>query len=398
MNTNIDIRLMEEMTEGVIFLNRAGHILDFNRAARPWLKPCFSATEKIANLINDSLCSKSTAPVPISFLEQAAGHTQSVNVHLCTNGLSGFVLFITAQRAYTAGLAQATASEKPESFSLVGAEIRHELTHMRDRIATLTASVGLSDLTAVNQSSERLSRLFVVMDQLSRLNQGESLDMEQRLSPQDLINEVLADMTTQSCDFAINQELSNSPQQLGMLYGDSEWLKCGLKGLLESIGDSGPPRGKVELRVRQSGGFLVLTGGFTNTARPRIVSPPCNANVAPIIGTQPDIRISIARRIFELHRGQLKVFEMDSNNPDEHSRGIEAFSLSLPTGVPHQAQRPIACNDCPSARQAEAYARDLAFLLPTTHTNSQVTQDELDFLKNVMSDLRPPTKNKKTLS
>lgn len=384
MNVNIDIKLMEGLDEGVIFLNRSGHILDFNSAARPYLKPCFNAAEKIAHLIGDGLSHKVNRPTPVTFLEVGPGQTGPVDVHLCSNALSDFMLLIT--RRATSAVSPLNADSQPITFALLGDEIRHEMTHLREQIAYITAQSTAPDFAPVIASSERLSRFFVALDQLASLCQGESFLNGKRISLTTLIHEVLAELPRHRCDFAINQVLSDTEEHRGLLYGDQVWLKSGLKGLLEAIVDSGPPGCQVELRLRQSGSYLVFTGGFMNATVPSSGSfhrPGHQRNLT--IGTQIDLRIPIARRIFERHGGQLKITEMDSDNPDEFNRGIDSFTLSLPTGASNLSKRSSACDDCPVTRQAEAYAHDLASLIPTDHKDSEVTQEELTFLRAVMS-------------
>lgn len=384
MNVNIDIKLMESLDQGVIFLNRSGHILDFNSAARPYLKPCFNAAEKIAHLIADGLNHKVNRPTPVTFLEVGAGQTSPVDVHLCSNTQSDFMLLIT--RRATLAVSPLNADSKPITFALLGDEIRHEMTHLREQIACITAQSTAPDFAPVIASSERLSRFFVAMDQLSSLSQGESFLNGKRISLTTLIHEVLAELPRHRCAFSINHVLSDTAERLGVLYGDQVWLKSGLKGLLEAIVDSGPPGCQVELRLRQSGNYLVFTGGFMNATVPSSGSfhrPGHQGNLT--IGTQIDLRIPIARRIFERHGGSLKITEMDSDNPDEFNRGIDSFTLSLPTGASNLSKRSSACDDCPVTRQAEAYAQDLASLIPTDHKDSEVTQEELTFLMAVMS-------------
>ena len=98
-----------------------------------------------------------------------------------------------------------------------------------------------------------------------------------------------------------------------------------------------------------------------------------------------DIRISVVRSIFELHGGHLDVVEVDSGNLDECMRGIESFTLVLPTSAPYLQRRQDACRTCAVSNQTEAYAKDLASLTINDLVSATLSNEELDFLAQVIS-------------
>jgi hypothetical protein len=98
-----------------------------------------------------------------------------------------------------------------------------------------------------------------------------------------------------------------------------------------------------------------------------------------------DIRVPVARSIFELHGGHLDVTDVDNENSDEFLRGIESFTLILPTSASYLERRQDACMTCATADQAEAYAKDLASLTINDSVNASLSKEELDFLAQVMS-------------
>ena len=384
MNLQFDMTVLECMSEGVILLNRSGQITDFNRAAGPWLNQCFNAKGDLTKLINETIRAKTKDPVPVKFFSPGDGHTSPLKAYLCGNGATDYALFIA--RILQPATAPAAVTEMSGGFELLGKEIRHEMTQLRDELSVTSANLSTRDLSAVTLRADRLSRLFVAVDQLSRLSQAGTVTQGERLSLVPLIHEVLADMTNQRADFSINLPPGDSLEQQGVLYGDADWLRCGLRALLEGIADSGPPRSHIELRVRQSGGFAVLSGSFANAGTQQRV-----ASAAPVdpahaaLRTEKDIRAPIARRIFELHGGQLKISTMDSDNPDEFGQGIETFTLILPTGVPAPGQhRSPDCANCPQALQTEAYARDLAFMTQGQAGGAEVSGAEIEFLLRVL--------------
>lgn len=174
---------------------------------------------------------------------------------------------------------------------------------------------------------------------------------------------MIAELPRRRGDFSINQAQSDATDQQGMLFGDAGWLKIALKGLLEGIADTAPALCQIEIRVRQSGGFVVLTGHFSQ-AFARAPGPPSRALPQSMLSGGPDTRIAICQRIVALHGGQLKIVSQPAAQADDALRGIESFQLSLPTGAPLLGRNLAACANCLAPRQAEQYARDLAALTP----------------------------------
>jgi hypothetical protein len=139
-----------------------------------------------------------------------------------------------------------------------------------------------------------------------------------------------------------------------------------LTALLEEMGASAPVQAQVEIRVRQAGGFVVMTGQcrpfLGQSGRP--AAPASPAAQATFTSFSADIRMAICQRIVALHGGQLKTVALDADQADPKRRGMASFVLSLPTGAPLYGRRLAACASCLAPRQAEQYAQDLAALLP----------------------------------
>jgi hypothetical protein len=89
----------------------------------------------------------------------------------------------------------------------------------------------------------------------------------------------------------------------------------------------------------------------------------------------------LARRIVELHGGQLRVNAIDGDDSTQ-SNAIESFTLQLPTGSPAN-QRGKDCENCSVNQQATAYARDLAALMPSLPKETEVSDEERVFLMHV---------------
>ena len=86
-----------------------------------------------------------------------------------------------------------------------------------------------------------------------------------------------------------------------------------------------------------------------------------------------------------LHGGQLKTVDADSARRGGAS-GLASFTLVLPTGAMLPGGRRLECADCPTAQQAQAYARDLAALMPGPDPGADVSGEEVAFLMQVMAD------------
>ena len=379
MELSLDMKMLENLSEGVILLTKSGHITDFNKAATPWLKPCFNAADQLATLIQAAIRDKIQSPIVVTILGLDGRNAKSVKTYLCSAGKTGFALLITP----LAPLATTAVPEpKTSNFVLVSTEVRHQITQLQEQLATLKGAQA--DMAAVAQSLEHMSRLLTAINQLSQLSEIESFTLGERISVDELISTVLGSMTHRRCNYSVNASPNDHPDQLGLVYGNAEWLKCGLRGLLDGLDEGAQAGSPIELKVRQSGGFVVLTAKSMGADGDRITgaSKPLSMACAAM-GVASDIRVPIARRIIELHNGQLKIVEIDSENPDVFLRGIASFTLILPTGSPGKKRNP-ECDNCLVGQQAWAYARDLAQLMPTSTVDSDLSSEEREFLMQVM--------------
>jgi hypothetical protein len=371
MKMAVPTALMEHMTEGVILLTIEGQMTDFNRAAKPWLKTCLAAATALGELIGQARAAKLQLPVSLDamFRETSGG----AHFYLFNNEPNAFAIFITASTPApapgpaSAPCATATAG-KDSIFSLFSEDFRHELTGLRMQLAEAPVPADSANhLVRVRQQSLRLSRMLMAMEQLCELHEQDAFFQSDRVNLGALIESTIASMPTRRSDFSVNHALSDLGDKQGMLFGDASWLGVALKALLEEMVASAPLQFQIEIRVRQSGGFVVMTGQssrfFDRGPVPVAAGKPAATGV-PTTSFGADIRIAICQRIVALHGGQLKIVALDANQPDHHLRGMESFSLTLPTGAPLQGRRLAACTTCLAPRQAEQYAQDLAALLP----------------------------------
>lgn len=359
MNFSFDKQFLEKMTEGVILLNRIGKITHFNRAAQPWLNHAVLAEKMLGKIIAERFMSKSAPPVLVKLFEQSASAAQPLEVYLCGSEAQDYSLFITGKT--TAEPAQKNNAQQADFLALLSTEIQAEMTQLREQLALLKDVTGLPAHNPIVQRADRLNSLIAAIDQLSKLNTLNTSAQSDRVSMMTLIDEVLGDLPHLRAGFSVNELLSDAAGEQGMLFGNKAWLKCGLRALLEGMSDCAPPRSQIELRVRQNGSFVVLTGSAINATgirKTHPAKPVTSAHTA--LAVQADIRAPIARRIFELHGGDLKIVKIDLDTPDAYSTDMASFTLLLPTGRPIEAHAQPTCGSCPYFQQTELYANDLA--------------------------------------
>jgi PAS domain-containing protein len=390
MEMSIDMPLLNALQDGVVLLNRAGQVTDFNRAARPWLTACAKAQALLAEHIQQQIKHPGPGPVALELLEPfeplggPGGASMAPGLHLCRHGAQGYALVIAP------GQAQANTAAEPQTrlFDLLGEAIRNEFTHWRGALdrAALPAQQAPAWADLASQS-QRLSRLLVVFDQLSSMR-GEQLPKQsERLSLMTLTQAVLASMPQRRADYALMVAPGASAKQHGMLYGHAALLTAGLRALLETLDQGAPPHSQIELWVRQSGRHVVLNSRFASGSGVRRRNPaPAAPNAeAPSLRLEAELRLPLARRIVELHGGQLSTESLDTAPGRPQRQGIANFTLLLPTGAAGETQRRPECADCPTAQQAEAYARDLATLMMRPDSAAEMSGEEIAFLMHVIT-------------
>ena len=367
MNITFDKQFLEKMSEGVVLLSRIGKITHFNRAARPWLNYCIVAEVRLGKIIKESFKTSSSPPVLVNLFEQGMVDVNPIEAYLCGGDTADYALFITGKTSSEAS--QKITHQNADFLALLSKDIPHEITQLREELSTISAESGFPAGRAIIQRADRLNHLVTTASQLSELNQLDASTQTDRISLLKLINEVVNDIPHLRAGFSINESLSDASDELGTLFGHKKWLQCGLRGLLENMGENAPPRSLVELRVRQNGGFIVLTANFIHATGLHKATPEnlaCTTNTA--LAMQADIRTLMAHRIFELHGGELKISSMDSDATDEYNTNITSFTLLLPTGKPAEGAIFPVCTDCPHYKQTELYANDLALsMLPLDH-------------------------------
>ncbi len=390
MALSIDMPLLNALQDGVVLLNRAGQVIDFNRAARPWLTACTKAQAGLAEHIQQQIKHPGPGPVAIELLEPfeplggCGEASMAPALHLCRHGAQGYALVIAT------GQPQPNTAPEPQTrlFDLLGEAIRHEFTHWRSALdGALPMAQQAPAWAELASQSQRLSRLLVVFDQLSSMRSEQLPKQSERLSLMTLTQAVLASMPQRRADYALMVAPGASAKQHGMLYGHATLLTAGLRALLESLDQGAPSHGQIELWVRQSGRHVVLNSRFASGSgvrRHSSTQAPVTRQ-APSLRLDADLRLPLARRIVELHGGQLSTESLDTAPGRPQRQGIAAFTLLLPPGAAGEPQQRPECIDCPTSQQAEAYARDLASLMSRPDSAADMSGEEIAFLMHVIT-------------
>jgi hypothetical protein len=382
MSLQFSMALMETLAEGVILLGKDGQMTDHNRAARPWLKRCLGSAPAIAEAIQKAAQSSVQSAVRVDSIFESSAHTSEF--YLCKNGVKGFAIVI----AKISPAPPTPYAESGACFSLLSEDLRHTLTQLRLQLEK-TAPFNLQEMAQTQLQTLRLSRYLIAMEQLCDLHQGDAFLWGDRVSLQDITRECIDELSTRRDDFSFNQANTGEAGGQDMFFGHAPWLKVAVKGLLECLGESVPEPCRIEIRVWQNGGFVMLTGAPGQPSHPTSILVKPDPDRSLEARATVDIRLVICQRIADLHGGQLKIVALEPSQPDAHLRGIESFMLSLPTNKLPQSRDPAACADCIFARQAELYAEDLAFLVPRPPAGNTISNDELDFLAQVTTHPAP---------
>ena len=381
MNLGLNSALLEKLAEGMITLDKNGKLVDFNRAARPWLRHWQGCASELEVLTKKIALGTVQAPVDIGWMLPSC--TGNAEFYLCQNGSQGFAILIAVRLPV-----QGPQLVQQDSFSsLLGEDFRHELSDLRQQLDQATTQ-SPDSRDALRKQSLRLSRLLVAMEQLCELNQPDAFSRGDRIGLHEIVRAVVADLPSRRSDFSINEMLSGEADRQGMVFGHGAWLKVAIKALLEGIGECAPTDCQMEIRIRQNGGFVVVTCNFSRFfgRRPSLVKS--GDAPAATLRTAADLRLAISRRIVALHGGQLKIATPEPATEGVESGGIESFTLILPTGAPVQGRDPAGCAGCIFPKQAEMYAQDLALLLPSRPAGATISNEELLCLAHITTGSR----------
>jgi len=363
----------------VVALNPSGDIVDFNEAARPLLRQCIDALPQVRRELAGTGSTAAGLPRALRLTPRPEQSGQALEAWLCEDQPGFALLFLPAAQAVSPTAQDTLHDSDLVLTSLIGAEVRHEIAALKEKISTLS-DAGQGELQAFSQSADRFGRLLTTIELLTNTLQSPAFFEYERLSLTGLLSDVLKQMPGAHGDFNINQQLGDTTEQQGYLYGHSGWLKTALHALLDALDANAPLHCQIELRLRQNGSFIVLTGGYSNRAHHAPPGESTSPETQRALRIDASIRLTIARQIVRLHGGQLRVLTADHD--DSGHELIESFTLVLPTSIPAQGRSPAACGQCIYPQQARMLAQDLVHLLPRQPLHP-LSQDELQCLAHL---------------
>lgn len=360
MRLNLDMPMLERLSEGVVLLNRQAKLVAHNSAAKAWTALCVEKASTLKLLIDQAAMGRVELPARLSlFAKSQADGVPGAEAWLCKDGLQDYAIFLLPHK-----LAGTDAAVGEKRFvSLLGEEVRARLDQLRSalQVRTSDAEVAADPLAA---QCAALDSLLKEMADLSTLMQRAHPFDDERIEMDQLIQEQLPRLQEQFSNAFV---FKPSGVKQGVLYGNAPWLSYALRTLLVELGDSAPPGSAVVLNMHQMGGFLVLTGdvaGHFGTAPAPLPGTTSRDTRQAADGEAHGAPMVMAKRIIDLHSGRLKInFLPQAQRAVDAGALLESFTLTLPTGVSSQQPMAGSCAECPIAKQAQLYASDMAILL-----------------------------------
>lgn len=365
MRLNFDKRLLDQMSEGVILLNRQAQVMGHNTAAEAWVQRCKEKCNKLRQVIDQVILGRVELPAKLGLFAQAEAAADDTHppaaAWLCRDGLNNYAIFLSPHKLPTPN----PELVEKRFVSLLGDDV---LQHMSTLRALLQDRSGDAEQReqAIATQSDQLDTLLAEITRLATLMQHEQLIDETRVEMDELIKLLLPTLQTKHHNpFAFN----SGSNRYGVLFGNVAWLNYALRVLLQALGESAPPGGQIDINMHQMGGFMVLSGNVTRRQAVSVnaVNPePHSSNAG---AHRAAAQMMMCKRIIELHAGKLKLnFMSGIADGQQHPQNIESFTLTMATGISSQ-QKTASCAECPIALQAQAYAMDMATLLSQQTTS-----------------------------
>ncbi len=379
--------LTQRLSDAVISLNAAGEIIDYNAAAKPYLRLCVDMLPTVKHEIAKAKTGQSSQPHLVKRITCSDASVETLELWL-SKSASSFSLLLLPDRKSSPSKVNTSATSADLSFaSLIGAEVRSEINTLIEALTELNADMTPAHL-GLSRKLERVSQLLVCLELMVDTLRAPEFIQGERVSVKAMLEEVLFEMRGAQGDFVLNHEQSDKEGKQGFLYGQRQWLKTAIRALIESLDGSAPAHCQIEIRIRQNGSFIVVTGGYSSLqewTRRRKAAAQLNSDLDDFdnpraMKIDAGIRLTVARQIFELHGGQLR---LELSDGDDSAGLIDGFTLLMPTGVPLRGRSPVTCAQCIFPQQARSLAKDLAQLLARQPTPAHMSIDELQMLSQL---------------
>jgi len=344
---NFDFMILEQMSEGVILLNRNAQIVSFNRAAQPWIALCQSSVSKLKRLIQEDTFGRTQLPVSIDLGTRAdSSPPNKPDAWLCKNGPSDYAVFVSAppEKMQSGEDTLASRVTHQKIFWQIGEELRRHIAVMR-ALRNKPRNALPSTLSLLELQSERTDHTLQLISDLSQLMEREHPFSEDPIALGDLVENVLLLQPDAAKGGASWYTFQNNSSAHDPIYGSAAWLSYGLRVLMSELSRHAPARSLITLTLEQTGSTVILRGDTTHAEK-------TNGSAE----TQSlSLQMLLCRRIFELHAGKLHIETLATAEPADSgtsSGKIRSFTLAVPTG-PHHPQNSLrnANTSMPSSLQ-----------------------------------------------
>jgi hypothetical protein len=371
---NFDLPLLDQLAEGLILLDRKAQVLSHNQVAEPWVKQAHAMQGVLKDLLDLEARGRIKLPVKLGLWSgKTATDEHPGEAWLIMDGRHDNALCIVpvqSSHGAAAKLAHPPAAEQ-NFLSLLGDEARSQITALRLLLAP-QAGHALHNAAAITLQSKRVESLLQQLSDLSLLMQRDEVFADERLSLTELVRAALPPVTLPvDPELAVFSMGQDSPAQ-GVVYGHAAWMRYALRVLFEALQDSAPARSQINIRTRQMGNFVIISGHVAAIAHRRsskatAQSAATDGNARPAESRDSRVRWLMCRRIIALHGGQLKLAFLPAGGADDASTApMESFTLTLGTGQPINERSRVSCGTCRHVLQGQAYAFDLSQLLNNT--------------------------------
>ncbi len=417
MQPRLSPSIVERLAEPVILLGARGEVRDFNTAARPLLRQFIAGLGELRPELAQAAANRAVLPRLLASLPCLQLDGRRLQGWLCECGDGLAAIFMPDSRS--ALLAPAAAASEPQQelgrgfMALFNTELREEIAGLRDRLEALAARHP-GACAELLQPVQRVGRLLSVLEILSEVLHSPAEVQTERLSVAALLADVLAQAPGLQGG-GVNATLSDSADDQGLVYGRAEWLRTALQALLDALAESTPPDRLLELRMRQHGNFLVITGSHGGARQspvaPALLGSRLLAERGAVVGAgaggelpgahaaaqggarvaalrlDAGVRLAVARMVVDFHGGFLRL-QLAEGDAGLQAGTVDGFTLELPTGAPAERECSAAARArCIYPQQARALAQDLAQMLPRAVPDAALSSGEVSLLNELMRGL-----------
>ncbi len=371
MRRNLDLPLLDKLAEGLILLNRKAQVLSHNQVAEPWVKQAHAMQGVLKDLLDLEARGRIKLPVKLGLWSgKTATDEHPGEAWLIMDGRhNNAICIVSVQSSNDAATKLMHLPVVEQNFlSLLGDEARSQITALRLLLSPQSGH-ALHDPVAITLQSQRVESLLQELSDLSLVMQRDEVFADERLNLTELVGAALPPVALPvDPELAVFSMGQDSTAQ-GVVYGHTAWMRYALRVLFETLRDSAPARSQINIRTRQMGNFVIITGHVAAIAHRRSSKATAqqaatDGNATPAESRDSRVRWLMCRRIIALHGGQLKLAFLPAAGADDASNPpIESFTLTLGTGQPVNERSRVSCGTCRHVLQGQAYAFDLSQLM-----------------------------------